>query len=82
MQNTGFYRAKLDDTNRLLFKFGTYQNKTYLIILEVILNHAYEKSRFLNGAIFKDGDLLAIPSIDKIDINDVEPINYINKKST
>ncbi len=79
MQNTGFYRAKLDDTNRLLFKFGKYQNKTYLIVLEVILNHAYEKSRFLNGAAFKDTDLQAITSIDKIEIQDIEPINYINK---
>lgn len=79
MQNTGFYRAKLDDTNRLLFKFGKYQNKTYLIVLEVILNHAYEKSRFLNGAVFKESDLLAISSVDKIEIQDIEPINYINK---
>ncbi len=79
MQNTGFYRAKLDDTNRLLFKFGQYQNKTYLIVLEVILNHAYEKSRFLNGATFKESDLLSITTVDKIEIQDIEPINYINK---
>ncbi len=79
MPNTGYYRAKLDDTNRLLFKFGKFEGKTYLIILEVILNHAYEKSRFLNGGIFKETDLVTINDVNKIENQDIEIINYINK---
>ena len=47
---TDYYRAKLDQTNRLLLKFVTYQQQSYALILEVIPNHAYEKSKFLRGA--------------------------------
>ncbi|MGB0929805.1 MAG: hypothetical protein ACPGVB_03460, partial [Chitinophagales bacterium] len=50
MPNTDFYRAKLDHTNRLLFKFAQYQDETYLLLLEIIHNHAYDKSKFLRGA--------------------------------
>lgn len=50
LKPTGYLRAKLDDTNRLLFMPIKYQEKTYLLILEVIKNHAYQKSRFLAGA--------------------------------
>lgn len=50
LSNHGYYRAKLDDTNRLLFKPVKYDNNTYLLLLEVIKNHAYDKSRFLRGA--------------------------------
>jgi len=47
MAGTDFYRAKIDYENRLLFKIGHINNKYYLLILEIIFNHAYEKSRFL-----------------------------------
>ena len=50
MQNTGYYRAKLDYENRLLFKFAKYNGQFYILLLEVILNHDYDKSRFLRGA--------------------------------
>jgi hypothetical protein len=41
MNQNGYYRAKLDDTNRLLFSFGRFNEKLYLLVLEVILNHEY-----------------------------------------
>ena len=50
LSTNGYYRAKLDDTNRLLFKPVKYENKTHLLLLEIIKNHAYDKSRFLRGA--------------------------------
>ncbi len=43
------YRAKLDDKNRLLFRIVTFKGARYALILEVVLNHAYDKSRFLRG---------------------------------
>ena len=49
LKGTGFYRSKLDDSNRLLFKFGKRKNKTYLMMLEVIRKHDYAQSRFLRG---------------------------------
>lgn len=78
MVNTGFYRAKLDDTNRLLFKYTQIGSKKYLLILEVILHHAYEKSRFLNGAVIDESKLLPIPSPENLVNEEVTPLNYVN----
>ncbi len=47
---TPYYRAELDYRHRLLFKIVTYNGIKYALILEIIFNHAYEKSRFLQGA--------------------------------
>lgn len=45
-----FFRAKLDYANRLLFSVVRNGDAVYALMLEVIENHAYEKSRFLRGA--------------------------------
>lgn len=78
MPNFGFYRAKLDDTNRLLFKIGIYENKKYLFILEVIANHAYEKSRFLNGSNIDENKLISIKDPKDITTDEILPIGYLN----
>jgi len=80
MPNFGFYRAKLDDTNRLLFKIGIYENKKYLFILEVIANHAYEKSRFLNGANIDENKLIPIKDEKDITTDEISPIGYVNSQ--
>ena len=46
----GYYRAKLDKSNRLLVQFARFGAETVCLALEVIENHAYNKSRFLRGA--------------------------------
>ena len=46
----GYYRAKLDHSNRLLLQFARFGDQTVCLALEVIENHAYDKSRFLRGA--------------------------------
>jgi hypothetical protein len=46
----GYYRAKLDHSNRLLLQFARHGGETVCLALEVIANHAYDKSRFLRGA--------------------------------
>lgn len=45
-----YFRAKLDYSNRLLLQFARCNGETICLALEVIENHAYEKSRFLRGA--------------------------------
>ncbi|MHB8845219.1 MAG: PhoH family protein [Nitrospirota bacterium] len=45
----GLYRAKLDDANRLLFTLRSFHGGRYALILEVVHQHAYEKSKFLRG---------------------------------
>jgi hypothetical protein len=47
---TPYWRAKLNDEARLLMQFTSHQGETVCLFLEVIPNHAYEKSRFLRGA--------------------------------
>ncbi len=78
MHNTGYYRAKLDDTNRLLFKPIRSNGKYILLVLEVILNHAYEKSRFLNGAKIDDDKLGAIITETELTQSNVEEMTYVN----
>ena len=80
MPNFGFYRAKLDDTNRLLFKIGVYENKKYLFILEVIVNHAYEKSRFLNGTAIEENKLVSVKDQKDIPTDEIAPIGYVNSQ--
>jgi len=45
-----YWRFKLDQTNRLLVQFARHGGETVCLALEVINNHAYERSRFLRGA--------------------------------
>jgi len=52
-----YYRARLDYANRLLLQFARVERpqaeggaETVCLALEVIENHAYERSRFLRGA--------------------------------
>lgn len=83
MPTLGLYRAKLDDTNRLLFKIGVFGNQKYLFILEVIANHAYEKSRFMNGVAIDENKLVALKETKDIGGDEVLSIGYVNphKKS-
>lgn len=57
-----YYRAKLDYANRLLLQFARIDRpdaeggtETVCLALEVIENHAYERSRFLRGAAVDEG---------------------------
>jgi superfamily I DNA/RNA helicase len=76
--NSDFFRAKLDYENRLLFKFVSYGGKSYILLLEVIFNHEYEKSKFLRGVKVDENRLKNILDIGKIDKSDTMPISYLN----
>lgn len=75
-QPTVYYRAKLDDTNRLLFKMVTYQGETYALMLEIIRQHAYEQSKFLGGAAIDESKIVTHPEAEP-----AEPITYLNKNN-
>lgn len=77
--NNGFYRAKLDDTNRLLFNISSYKGLKYIFILEVIHNHAYEKSKFLNGARIDESKLESMYAESDITEEDTTAISYVNR---
>lgn len=72
MLPTNYYRAELDHSNRLLFKVVSYEGETYALMLEIIRQHDYSQSRFLNGAIVDES---------KIIHPDTEPAEPIHNKS-
>jgi hypothetical protein len=76
-----FYRAKLDYENRLLFKFAKYNNQTYILLLEVIYNHDYEKSRFLRGAKIDESKLRVLSNEKQVPKEDIVELNYVNHHS-
>ena len=45
-----FYRARLDDADRLIFSLVRHDDEACVLRLEVVLNHDYDGSRFLRGA--------------------------------
>src|SRR3990172_9898739 len=71
------YRAKLDDSNRLLFRIATYEGTQYALALEVVLNHAYDKSKFLRGARVDESKM---PVFEKSHIEKEKPpaLVYVN----
>ncbi len=76
---TDYYRAKLDSKNRLLFKFAKYKEKKYILLLEVILNHDYEKSKFLSGTEVDENKFNLITKDEIIPKKDFQDLIYLNK---
>ena len=71
-----FYRAKLDDADRLLFSLVRHGNEVYALMLEVIFNHDYDKSRFLRGAAI---DETKIPDINLVEaLREAQPVRYLH----
>lgn len=82
MTNTGYYRARLNIKDRLLFTFASYQQKKYLLLLEVIQHHDYAKSRFLRGAHLPDEEAMQpLTRMEDVKTEDIKPLNYINDKN-
>ena len=75
------YRAKLDDSNRLLFKIMTFGGERYVLILEVVPNHAYDRSKFLRGTRIDESK---IPTFEKshIEKESLPSLIYVNPSST
>ena len=62
----GYYRAKLDRSNRLLLQFARHEGEMVCLALEVIENHAYDKSRFLRGAPVDEAKIEREPIVDAV----------------
>ena len=72
------FRIPLDRSNRLLFAFARHRGRTVVLVLELIANHAYEKSRFLARGVPVDEDKL--PDVDEGDPADpaAAELAYVN----
>ena len=75
-----YYRAKLDDANRLLFSMVRHGDEVCALMLEVIANHDYDKSRFLRGA---DIDEAKVPDIELAEAaKEAQVVRYLNSAHT
>lgn len=81
MASGPYYRAKLDDKNRLLFTFVSYQAQQFPLILEVIKNHDYGSSRFLRGAPLPGEDKWLPVAATGGEIADCQPLRYLSRSS-
>ncbi|WP_143689521.1 UvrD-helicase domain-containing protein [Wolbachia endosymbiont of Nilaparvata lugens] len=78
--NIEYSRAKLSDSDRLLFTSIKHNNKDAFVILEVILNHDYHKSRFLtNREKIKNIEVTSEEVPDTLEIEDVPQVSYLGK---
>ncbi|SBT06526.1 Ankyrin [Candidatus Accumulibacter aalborgensis] len=75
-----FYRARLDDADRLLFSLVRHGDEVCALMLEVIANHDYDKSRFLRGAPIDES---RIPDIGAEEaIREAQPVRYLHPQRT
>jgi hypothetical protein len=81
LTGTPYYRAKLDYANRALFKIVAYQGEKYVLMLEIIRQHAYDKSRFLNGAVVDEAKLSAVSTLEQLTAQTTETLPYLNPRS-
>ena len=75
-----FYRARLNDTDRLLFTLLRHGEEVCALMLEVIANHDYDKSRFLRGAVIDESKL---PDADAATAGqEAAPLRYLHPERT
>ena len=75
-----FYRARLDDADRLLFSLVRHGDEVCALMLEVIANHDYDKSRFLRGAAIDESRIMDIDADEAI--GEALPVRYLHPERT
>ena len=75
-----YYRARLNDADRLLFTLLRHRDETCVLVLEVIANHAYDKSRFLRGAQIDEAQI-ADADVDAA-VREAQPLRYLHPEHT
>jgi hypothetical protein len=75
-----YYRAKLDHSNRLLLQFARFGGETVCLALEVIENHAYDKSRFLRGAPVDEAKIEreSVTNVTTLPATDATPLRWLH----
>jgi len=75
-----FYRAKLDDADRLLFSLVRHGDEVCVLMLEIIANHDYDKSRFLRGTAIDEAKISDIDAAEAI--KEAQPVRYLHPERT
>jgi len=71
LEGSGYYRAKLGDADRLLLQFVEHEGAKACLALEIIAQHAYDRSRFLRGAAVDEAkiDATSTPALEQLEAN-------------
>ncbi len=75
-----FYRARLDGADRLLFALVRHGDEVCALMLEVIANHDYDKSRFLRGVVIDEDKLCDMDAAEAAQA--AEPLRYLHPERT
>ncbi len=73
-----FYRAELGKKDRLLIQLRRHQGQGVALFLEVLRNHAYDKSRFLGGASIDESK---IPDLQISDLEKAPELGHLPKEA-
>jgi len=81
LTNSNYFRAKINYEDRLIFTFLKYQEKTYIALLETILNHDYNKSQFLRDKKIAESnfDFKTLTTETIPYLNDKKELYFLNK---
>ena len=74
------YRARLNDADRLIFCLLRHNDDICALMLEVIINHDYEKSRFLRGAVIDEDKIVDCDAAEAE--KEAQPLRYLNAERT
>jgi len=78
-----FFRAKLDYDSRLLVRFVEFAGRRACLALEIVEQHAYDRSRFLRGARVDATAIEALPSAGAPDIaGSLRKVRYLHPART
>ncbi len=73
LSNLPYFRVKVNYEDRIIFTFFRYENENYILLLEYVKNHEYEKSKFLRGKKWDEEDFVFLKE-------DIEEVIFLNKK--
>jgi Ankyrin repeats (many copies)/UvrD-like helicase C-terminal domain/AAA domain len=74
-----YYRAKLDYDSRLLVQFVRYRDRRACLALELVEQHAYDRSRFLRGARVDEAQALDSRELSETSLaEDSKPVRYLH----
>jgi hypothetical protein len=76
LSSGSYYRARLDAANRLLLTFVAHRGEKVCLALELIEQHAYDRSRFLRGAAVDESKMVEPP--ETASTVEALPVRYLH----
>jgi hypothetical protein len=74
------YRARLNDADRLIVRLLRHNDDICALMLEVIINHDYQKSRFLRGAVIDEDKIVDCDAAEAE--REAQSLRYLNPERT